>query len=255
MKLYEKNYYSKQSDIAYMSYSQFKQFEQCEAAACAQIAGAEVREPTTAMLVGSYVDAWFDGALNEFQESHPQIFKRDGTLKSDFEIAEKAIERVQRDPMFMKYMGGEKQVIMTGEIAGIPYKIKMDSYHPGKAIVDLKYMRSVSPVWDDAQKCRVPFVEAYGYDLQAAIYREIVRQNTGDILPYFLAVVTKEEEPDIFLLSIPPEVLDDKVAYVSERSPHYAEVKAGSIPPKRCGRCSYCRKTKQITEIIDYRDI
>lgn len=255
MKLYEKNYYSKQSDIAYMSYSQFKQFEQCEAAACAQIDGSEVREPTTSMLVGSYVDAWFDGALNEFQESHPQIFKRDGTLKSDFEIAEKAIERVQQDHMFMKYMGGEKQVIMTGEIAGIPYKIKMDSYHPGKAIVDLKYMRSVSHVWDDAQKCRVPFVEAYGYDLQAAIYREIVRQNTGDILPYFLAVVTKEEEPDIFLLSIPTEVLDDKIAYVAERSPHYAEVKAGSTPPKRCGRCRYCRKTKQITEIIDYRDI
>lgn len=249
------NYYGKPSDISFFSYSQFKQFEHCEAAAIAVLSGAESKMPTAAMLVGSYVDAWFEGTLKQFRADNPQIFKRDGSLKSEFLIAEKIICRVQSDIMFMKYMGGEKQVIMTGEIAGEPYKIKMDSYHPGKAIVDLKCMRDFSPVWDSHQHCKVPFVEAYGYDLQAAIYREIVRQNTGDTLPYFLAVATKEAEPDIALLAIPPEVLDDKLAYIEEMTTHYAKVKHREIQPKRCGRCGYCRRTKIITEIIDYRDI
>ena len=46
----------------------------------------------------------------------------------------------------MEYMSGEKQVIMTGEIEGVPVKIKIDSYHPNKMIVDLKVMsEQVSP--------------------------------------------------------------------------------------------------------------
>ena len=191
IELNDENYYTRQSDIDYMSYSQFKQFETCEAAALAVLNGETKQQPpTTAQLVGSYVDAFFDGTLDEFKTKNPQIFKKDGSLKADFTLAEKIIERVQRDEMFMKYMNGEKQVIQTGEIAGVPFKIKMDSYHPGRAIVDLKCMRDISPIWDDQQHARVPFVDAYGYTIQAAIYREIVRQNTGDTLPYFLAVAT-----------------------------------------------------------------
>lgn len=250
------SYYSAASNVKYMSYSQYKQFASCEAAAMARLQGdIPPTPPTPSMLVGSYVDAWFEGTLDAFQETHPEIFKRDGTLKSDFLLAESIIERVQRDKLFMKYMGGKKQVIMTGEIAGVPYKIKMDSYHHGKAIVDLKCMRGVSPIWDSQQRCSVPFVEVYGYDIQAAIYREIVRQNTGDTLPYFLAIATKEQEPDIYLAGIPPEVLDARLADVSEHSPHFAQVKSGEIQPTRCGHCDYCKRTKELKEIVDYRDL
>ena len=255
IELNDENYYTRQSDIDYMSYSQFKQFETCEAAALAVLNGETKQQPpTTAQLVGSYVDAFFDGTLDEFKTKNPQIFKKDGSLKADFTLAEKIIERVQRDEMFMKYMNGEKQVIQTGEIAGVPFKIKMDSYHPGRAIVDLKCMRDISPIWDDQQHARVPFVDAYGYTIQAAIYREIVRQNTGDTLPYFLAVATKQDEPDINLMFIPDDVMDEQLAHVMLNAPHIQHVKIGKVPPMRCGKCAYCRKTKIITEIIDYRD-
>ena len=255
IELNDENYYTRQSDIDYMSYSQFKQFETCEAAALAVLNGETKQQPpTTAQLVGSYVDAFFDGTLDEFKTKNPQIFKKDGSLKADFTLAEKIIERVQRDEMFMKYMNGEKQVIQTGEIAGVPFKIKMDSYHPGRAIVDLKCMRDISPIWDDQQHARVPFVDAYGYTIQAAIYREIVRQNTGDTLPYFLAVATKQDEPDINLMFIPDDVMDEHLAHVMLNAPHIQDVKIGKVPPMRCAKCAYCRKTKIITEIIDYRD-
>ena len=255
IELNDENYYTRQSDIDYMSYSQFKQFETCEAAALAVLNGETKQQPpTTAQLVGSYVDAFFDGTLDEFKTKNPQIFKKDGSLKADFTLAEKIIERVQRDEMFMKYMNGEKQVIQTGEIAGVPFKIKMDSYHPGRAIVDLKCMRDINPIWDDQQHARVPFADAYGYTIQAAIYREIVRQNTGDTLPYFLAVATKQDEPDINLMFIPDDVMDEQLAHVMLNAPHIQDVKIGKVPPMRCGKCAYCRKTKIITEIIDYRD-
>ena len=76
---------------------------------------------------------------------------------------------------------------MTGEISGVPFKIKMDSYHPDK-IVDLKYMASLrSPNMFE------PMVKYWGYDIQGAIYQEIVRQNTGKRLPFFLNIATKEK--------------------------------------------------------------
>ncbi len=251
MKLTEENYYSAESDAEYLSYSQLKAFLKCEAAAMY----AEREPPTTAMLVGSYVDAWFEGTLDAFRAENPQIFKRDGNLKADFLVAEQIVQRVQEDEMFMRYMGGEKQVIMTGEIAGVPYKIKMDSYHPGKAIVDLKCMRNMDYRWCDDAGCKMPFVDAFGYDIQAAIYQEIVRQNTGDTLPYFLAVATKENPPDIALAGIPADVLDEKLRFVEEITPHIRDVWKGETSPHRCGSCPYCRQTKKIKEILDYREL
>lgn len=251
MKLTEENYYRAESDAAYLSYSQLKAFLRCEAAAM----HAEPQPPTAAMLVGSYVDSWFDGTLDAFRKNHPQIFRRDGTLKAEFRIAEQIVQRIQRDEMFLRYMSGEKQVIMTGEIAGVPYKIKMDSYHPGKAIVDLKCMRDMNYRWSDDTACKVPFAEAFGYDIQGAIYQEIVRQNTGDTLPYFLAVATKENPPDIALAGIPADVLEEKLRFVQEITPHIRDVWQGKIPPHRCGVCPYCRQTKTIREILDYREL
>lgn len=251
MTLTNENYYSPESDLAYMSYSQLKSFLTCEAAALY----ADKEPPSTAMMVGSYVDAWFEGTLDAFKKDNPQIFKKDGNLKADFLIAEAIVERVQEDQKFMKYMNGEKQVIMTGEISGVPYKIKMDSYHPGKAIVDLKCMRNMDYVWDEESRQKVPFVEKYGYHLQAAIYREIVCQNTGDTLPYFLAIATKETPPDIALAGIPEDVLDNALDFVKEVTPHVKAVIDHQVEPWRCEKCAYCRKTKKITSILDYREL
>ena len=71
----------------------------------------------------------------------------------------------------MKYMAGEKQVIMTGKIADVPYKIKIDSYHPDKAIVDLKVVKDFEKLWNDAEKQKQSFIRYWGYDIQGAIYQ------------------------------------------------------------------------------------
>ena len=147
MILTNENYFSGESSRKYMSVSQYKQFRSCEAAAMAEINGEWIRPTTTALLVGSYVDAWFEGTLDVFREEHSEIFKKDGSLKADYVQAEEIIERVQQDEVFMEYMSGEKQRIFTAELFGIPWKIKVDSLLPDR-IVDLKVMRSMERIMD-----------------------------------------------------------------------------------------------------------
>ena len=53
------------------------------------------------------------------------------------------------------------------------------------------------------------FWKAWGYDIQAAIYREIRAQNDGEIKPFRLAVATKETETDLQIFEFIDETLDE----------------------------------------------
>ena len=192
MILTNENYYANASNMEYMSVSQYKSFRKCEAATMAELRGEWKRPKTTALLVGSYVDSWFEGTLDEFMRDNPEIFKKDGSLKADYVQAEEIIQRVQQDEVFMKYMSGEKQRIFTAELFGTWWKIKIDSLL-SNMIVDLKVMRSMERIMGKS------FVEHWGYDLQMAIYAAV---HGGDLETY-LAVVTKQSPSDIEIIEIP----------------------------------------------------
>ncbi len=113
MELNNENYFSAEMQMRYMGTSQFKAFCKCEAAALAEIKGEYVRTKSTALLVGSYVDAHFEGTLDLFKAQNPELFKRDGSLKSEYIQAEQIINRIERDELFMLLMSGKKQVILT----------------------------------------------------------------------------------------------------------------------------------------------
>lgn len=241
MILTEDNYYSQEANKHYMSVSQYKEFMRCEAAAMAQINGEWTKPKTTALLVGSYIDSWFEGTLDQFRIQNPEVFKRDGTLKADFQQAEDIIQFVQKDAMFMEYMAGKKQIILTRELFGAPWKIKIDSYHKDK-IVDLKIMRSMERVMGKS------FVEHWGYDLQMAIYAAV----EGSDLDTYLAVATKQIPPDKEIIRIPRWRRDDLLGEVEKNMPHIIAVKSGQMYAQRCGVCEYCRATKQIEKPVDF---
>ena len=266
------NYFSPEIQMAYMSASQFKDFSRCEAAALARLRGEFPEPETTALLVGSYVDAVFAEEIDAFREGYPGLFKRDGTLKADFLRAEELVERMQGDALYMLLMSGEKQVIRTGEIAGVPFKIKIDSLLDGKlcrgiarlfpgaraalgfcdgAIVDQKVMRDTDDIWDPETHTRIPFAAAWGYDIQGAIYQAI----EGHMLPFILAVGTKQSPPALEAVYIPDQDLAAALAEVEDRAPRYQAIKEGRIPPDRCGKCAYCRATRKLDKILDYREV
>ena len=68
------NYFSPEMNMAYMGATQFKAFDRCEAAALAELRGEYAPAASMAMLIGSYVDAYFSGELPVFQAQHPGIF-------------------------------------------------------------------------------------------------------------------------------------------------------------------------------------
>ena len=101
MTLTPENYYQ---PSPYMSASQFKAFLNCEACALAEAEGEHVREASTALVQGQYVDAYFTGNVEEFRGKHPELFKKDGELKATYSVCESAIERIERDPVAMQYL-------------------------------------------------------------------------------------------------------------------------------------------------------
>jgi hypothetical protein len=248
------NYFSAENQMKYMGSSQFKAFMKCEAAALAMLRGEYAREVTDALLVGSYVDAHYEGTLDIFRAQHPEIFTRQGEPKAQYRHADEIIRRAERDELFSLYMSGEKQVIFTGEISGVPYKIKVDSYHPDKCIVDLKCVKDFEEIYDPETRTRQHFIDYWGYTAQGAIYREIVRQNTGKSLPFYIAAVTKEKEPDLRIYWIPDETLDEQLEAVKSLSPRFDKIKRGQLVPQRCEKCGFCKFTRKLTRAVNYKD-
>lgn len=266
------NYFDSDIEMVYMGSTQVKNFMRCEAAELARLKGEYRPATTTAMLVGSYVDAHFEGSLNVFQAQHPELFKRDGTLKAEFSRANDIINRMEADELYSLLMSGQKQVIRTGEIAGVPFKIKIDSLLDGDtcaeivrrfpetapvmgmcdgAIVDQKVMRSLEEVWDGTERAYVPFWRAWGYDVQGAIYQAV----EGHLWPFLLAVGTKEDEPDLQALHIRDEILAPKLAEIEDAVPRFQAIKEGREAPRRCECCAYCRATRKLTRIIDAEEL
>ena len=272
LKLTAENYYSQEANMQYMSASQFKSFRKCEAATLAELRGEYVRPTTTAILVGSYLDAYFSNEMDQFKADHPEIFKKDGTLKADFEKAVKACERLRNDELAWMLLSGKHQVIKTGKIAGVPYKIKIDSRlsarkveaickkYPavrelvpfgGPIIVDGKYIKDFESIWDEDAGERVSFIEYWGYDTQGAIYQDI----DGSMAPFVILGITKEDVPDVDAFHIPDEDLAFAKSEVEALSPRYAAIKRGEIEPEGCGKCAYCRNTKRLSSIKHYKQI
>ena len=250
MKLTADNYHSSESNMVYWSVSQFKEFERCEACGLASARGEYVREETDALLIGSYVDAYFSGELGEFIDAHRDVMfsKRGGGLLAKFQRADEIIRAVNRQPLMLEFLAGEKQVIQTAEMFGVPWKIKMDVYRPDERIVDLKCVKDFGDIWDGTLGSRRSWLEYWGYDIQGAIYQKVVEENTGKKLPFYLAAVTKEKVPDVAVIEIPQHILDAALGMVEAKIERFDLIKAGEVEPIRCERCEYCKASKRLTE-------
>lgn len=264
------NYYSRAANWAYLSNSQFKAFAKCEAAAMAELRGEYTPPQSKALLLGSFVDAYFSGEFNEFVAAHPEIRlssgKNAGEFKEDFKKAFAACQRLDQEPLIKALLSGRHQVIKTGRIAGVPFKCKVDSLlssdqvrricekfpevkklvpFGGQMIVDLKYLASLDPVWSDEAQCHISFAQFWGYDIQGAIYQRLVRR----FPPFVLTGITKETSPKIFAIYIPDADLQAAMDDVEARAPRYQAIKTGRIAATRCGHCPYCRATEHLTAI------
>ena len=248
------NYFSTEAMAAYWSVSSFKAFDKCEASGLAQVKGEYIREETDALLIGSYVDAYFSGEMDEFVGEHADsMFTKKGELYAKYSRADEIIQRVEADPLMMEYLEGEKQVIKTGKLFGVPWKIKMDVYVPDKRIVDLKVVKDFADIYEEGFGYR-SWLEYWGYDIQGAVYQKIEQISSGRAkpLPFYIVAVTKEKVPDIAIIELPQHVLDTALKVVESKIDRFDLVKSGEIEARRCERCDYCKSTKRLKEPMVY---
>lgn len=254
MELTHENYYSKEANLEYVSVSQYKDFKRCELYGLKKALGEYVEPKSTALLVGGYADGYFAGTLEQYKIDNPQIFKKDGTLKSDYEKANECINVALNDEFFMSKLTGEKQKILTGVIGGVKVKGAIDFLN--EDIVDLKLVASIRElVWNDDKHKKVDFIENYEYDLQGAVYQELVRQNYKKHKPFDIAALSKEDEPDKAIIRIEDDILEEKLKEFIDYVPRIDAIKKGLADPIGCGNCPVCRKMKKLNNVISYKDL
>ena len=253
MKLILDNYFSDEASLEYMSVSQFKSFQKCEYSAHAQYVTNEyVRPITDALLVGSYIDAFFADTFDEWKEKHPEILNKSKKLRSPFIRANACIARIQQDKLFMSTMGGVQQKILIADINGVKWKCLPDFVDEFNHICfDLKSTKDFEVTWSDAHHKKVEFYEAWNYFLQLAVYQQALFQEYGALYDMNISAVTKEPVPDIKILSFTSDEcmdrFDKELDNIREYQPFIQEIKSGNIPVeelRKCGCCDYCKSTK-----------
>lgn len=268
-------YYSVEANKQFCSASQFKDIcgfplkPGCEERALKTINGEWKPEVTKALLMGSLLDAlWENDDPSYIMERFPDCVASRGAtkgqLKAEYQQIIDIYQMTLRSEKFCAYMSGLKQKVFIGEIEGLPFKIKVDSFIDGIAIVDLKTTKTLDRnqryfIPDSGEK--LPFYLAYSYDVQLSLYSEIVRQNTGDLLPCYLAVADKASHPICDIIELPRKLLDEALERVKRNCEHIIRLKSGEIEPIRCesSDCDYCRDTHTCqvisTEEFEMNDI
>lgn len=274
MKLTKDNYHSIEANQEYMSHSQYQDFIKCEEMAMAKLSGKYSEGNADALLIGSYVHAYFEGeaAMKEFKGSHPELFSSRGAtkgeLKSTYQIAEKMIDTLRNDALCMSVMQSDKnaqcykEVIFRADFAGCTWRIMIDAYKPSAGyFADLKTTKSiVEGQWKQVEEfanekywLKVSFIEAYNYWMQMAIYSEIERiaNNRASRLEPVIVAASKEDPPDKAVITMADDArLDDELIEIERKMPRILAVKAGNEPPRRCESCAYCRATKKLSKVI-----
>lgn len=265
LELTDENYFSPEANKQYMEVSQFKsylsQFGGCEAKAVAEVNGLWKEEESTALTVGSYFHANFEGTLDKFKQEHPDIFTKQRTLKSQYQQANEMINCLETDESFQQIYTGDREKIFTFDLFGVPWKIKVDLLNLKDGyFVDLKSTRDFERQWVyDEIECKnkkVTFVEAYGYLIQMAIYKKGIEIATGATdLEGFIIAATKQSPPDKIVLRFNPEDYETGMKIVEDNIQHVIDVKSGKIKPQRCEKCDYCRATKKLDKAIHYSEL
>lgn len=266
MDLLGEDYYSVASARRYWSISQYKRFRECEARALAELAGEwEDQRDNTALLVGNMVHSYFESpeAHKKFMDENADAMiskagKTKGQLKADFLVGQRMIERLEADKQFMDYYVGQKEVAVTGEIEGVEFKGKIDCLNVEKGyFVDIKTTKSDidSMVWvqDEAsgRNIQVRWFEAWGYVLQMAAYKKMLKEQYGKEFTPVIYAVTKESTPDTRAIVFQSqEKLDYELSELSMLIKRLDDVKKGKEEAKPCGHCEYC-KTKALSQRVE----
>jgi hypothetical protein len=255
MTITTENYHAPEANRQYMSNSQYKSWIDCAAKQAAIMRGEWVEDEKEALLVGSYVDRAIltpDELPAFIERNKDSIQTKKGEPRAAFAIADKMIQRVKRDDLFMGSLDGCHQEVVAWEMFGIQWRAMFDAVDPDRGtLVDLKTVRDFALQWNADMKMKLPFYESWNYWRQLAVYREGYKSKYGDYPTITaIAAVSKHEHPRLKVIQFDNverfareldkiEVnLPQIIAYRDE-----ALSRAGAVVLPRCEECDYCAET------------
>lgn len=254
MILTSENYFSIEADREYMSVSQYKNFKTCEAKALHDL---EIPDETykESFLQGSLFEALVAGDPKLFMAQHPEMISTRGStagkLKSEFQRVVNAAEKFNSQEFFKNIINKcEKQVILTGIVNDVPVKCCLDLFDRETfSIYDIKCMKDFNEQWSKEEKKYIPWYYSWGYVLQLAVYRLIVKQNFNcEPKEIGLLAASKEEIPDIQALKFDDSLLGLELIEFKNNIKHYDNIKKGLEKPIACGVCQFCKQNKTIKD-------
>lgn len=266
------NYYSPEADQEYISCSQYQDFLRCEAAAMAKIHGVYTPTASEALIVGNYFHTALesDEAHKAFCDEHfEDIYKTRQDKKTEelivtgkyapYAKADEMLSVAKCDPLIKEIIDapGQNEVIMTGKLFDMPWKIRLDKYMPDiRTIIDWKTAADLNRTeYNPATAAKESFLESLGYLMRAAVYSEIEKQNarSEDDPKFLIVAISKQDPPDkgVYLLNH-RQRYDYELEIIKTNMERIRRVKSGQVKPRRCGKCEYCRSTKRLTHIVPY---
>lgn len=278
------NYHSLPVMREWMSNSQWKQWLACAAASKAAMEGKMVRldtaddatvdaakaaglvvvVPSTALLVGSYVDraltcpselpAWLEAHRSDAMKEVGKAGSKTWALRADFEQANGLIDRVKADPMYKQVCDNcAAQVVLSGRIGEENWLYMADWLDEERhVLLDLKTAADFEDkrcpeemLWDGEYRTRyvtAPWYDVGGYWRQLAVGRELYHQKHGVYPVCALLAVTKQDPPNLGMFVLDNALrFEREIAHIKNLTADVFAWKRGTVPPPECGDCEWCR--------------
>jgi len=248
------NYHSIEADQEYMSWHQLLAWRKCPRAELERQRGTWVAPDKECYIIGRYVETAIltPDLFPEFVKQHSGWIMTGKKERAAFVRASQMVDRIKRDSMAVDLLTrGEHQVILTGEIGGLPWRGMVDVLHPEAGfVVDLKTADDFDPVWesvtdpDSGFRRNRQFAWYSRYWGQLAVYQELARQNypLNGGFDCIIVGVSKEDPPGLQALQLgSSERLYRELIAAVNAVAVFQEYKIGAEEAPACGRCAWCR--------------
>ncbi|GKT03434.1 hypothetical protein OKN36_09700 [Furfurilactobacillus sp. OKN36] len=252
--LTQANYYEPWTDKAWLSPTFFKKFVACEAEAVAEIKGEYKPDFGTALLQGNFLHSYFESvqAHRAFIEANKKkLMTQKGELRADFTLVEGMITKLEHDDVFNGLYQGEKEVVVTGDVFGTPWKGKIDCLNLDQNyFVDLKTTRDIHKNYGTYRNPH-NFIDEYNYSLQLGVYELLLEEQYGRKFTPYIVAISKEKTPEAALYKFHENDFEEDYDVIRSYQGQVNKLIAGDERPSRCEHCDYCKLTSQIDEIHD----
>ena len=234
------------------------------------------REETEAFRFGNAFETLFQRGVDALGESYAVKTLRGNTTEGkqwlaaqkakgksvisqeDFDAMMSMTEALQNDCAegMAKVEHAEQQVTLRGEIHGVKVQARPDWLYLGEFgaySVDLKSTKNMADLKVDLDTCG-PSVWKLGYNVQAAIVRELLRQNGHEHVTCYLLVAEKVPAYRVDIIDI-EHLLDSGDAWLARMLPQLAECQRTNTWPRSSGGIVRIQKPRWMDEVPTHTEV